>query len=106
MSPYSDPESDKIFDLASPGTDADEEQFNDNPTLHETFDITQSPPSSPALVASDPELQASTPSMDSRHSGTQAIQPFEFAEQHLEPSTSTAPGCPTPQMKLGLDSDS
>jgi hypothetical protein len=51
-----DLESDEIFDLASPGTDADEEQFDDNATLHETFDITQSPPPSPTLVASDPEL--------------------------------------------------
>jgi hypothetical protein len=85
--------------------DADEEQFDNNATLHETFDITQFPPPSPAPVASDPELQASTPSMDSHHNGTQAIQPFEFVEQHLEPLTSTAPGCPTPQTELGLDSD-
>jgi hypothetical protein len=78
------------------------------PLMRETFNITQSPPPSPAPVASDPEFQVSISAIGDSPlfaSGSAHItQPF--ANPHSEPSTSSPLECLTPQIELTLDSDS
>jgi hypothetical protein len=104
-----DREPEEIFDLVPSESDADEERFDDDATLDErNFNITKSPPPSPAPVASDPEFQVTVSAVGDSPSfasgSAHVTQPF--ANPHSEPSTSSPLECPTPQIEQTLDSDS
>jgi hypothetical protein len=104
-----DREPEEIFDLVPSESDADEERFDDDATLDErNCNIMQSPPPSPAPVASDPEFQVSISAIGDSPlfaSGSAHVtQPF--ANLHSEPSNSSPLECLTPQIEQTLDSDS
>jgi hypothetical protein len=86
-----------------------EQRFDDDATLDNVnFNIMQSPPPSPAPVASDYEFQGSISAVSDGPSfasgSAPAIQPF--ANLHSEPPTSSPLEYLTPQIELTLDSDS